>query len=77
MCRNAEIDKDLTKSMLDNCKELVPELLDEKGSFKVISQQVGLRPSRTGGVRIEAESVEVEGLGNVYVVHCYGHGGAG
>jgi hypothetical protein len=41
----------------------VPELLDEKGSFRVLSQQVGLRPSRTGGVRIEAENVEVEGLG--------------
>lgn len=55
----------------------MPELLDEKKGFTVISQQVGLRPSRTGGVRVETEKVNAEGLEVVDVVHSYGHGGSG
>lgn len=44
---------------------------------KVISQQFGLRQSRTGGVKVETERVSVECLRHVSVVHCYGHGGGG
>ncbi|KAG0646008.1 D-amino-acid oxidase [Hyphodiscus hymeniophilus] len=74
---NGEPDTNLTASILKNCAKLAPELLDENNCFKVISRQVGLRPSRTGGVRLEAEIVEMGDLVEVDVIHCYGHGGGG
>ncbi|KAI9776273.1 MAG: hypothetical protein M1835_005569 [Candelina submexicana] len=67
------VDEDLAKQILGNCKALAPELLDEKGEFEVVSQQVGFRPSRCGGARVEGEEVD----GGVVVVHCYGHAGGG
>jgi hypothetical protein len=54
----------------------VPGLLNEKKSFGVLSQHVGLRPSRKGGIRMEAGKLMAEGQ-DVDVVHCYGHGGGG
>ena len=38
----------------------------------VIRHNVGLRPFREGGARIEKERIQ-----GVWVVHNYGHGGAG
>lgn len=63
----------MTKNLLEAGKELAPELLNEKGEFKVVSVQVGLRPMRKGGPRVEME-VLPDGAA---VVHEYGHGGAG
>ena len=49
-------------------------MLNEKGEFDVLGEQVGLRPQRKGGPRGEVERMgKEEGI----VVHCYGHGGAG
>jgi hypothetical protein len=73
-CRNGESDTNLTANILKNCAKLAPELLDEKNCFKVLSLHVGLRPSRTEGVRLEAEKAKVGYSGEVDVVHCYGHG---
>ena len=75
--RNGEPNPDLTASILKNCADLAPEILDDRKNFKFISQQVGLRPSRSGGVRVEAERLRAEEVGDVDVVHCYGHGGDG
>lgn len=55
--------------------ELCPALTNnQKGieHLSVIRHNVGLRPVREGGVRIEREMV-----GGVWVVHNYGHGGFG
>ncbi|KAJ2122868.1 hypothetical protein IW147_003034 [Coemansia sp. RSA 720] len=43
----------------------------------VISVNVGLRPMRDGGVRLESESMSTAANSKVVVVHCYGHGGFG
>ncbi|KAJ2545963.1 hypothetical protein IWW35_005220 [Coemansia sp. RSA 1878] len=43
----------------------------------IISVNVGLRPMRDGGVRLESESMRTAENGKVVVVHCYGHGGFG
>ncbi|KAI9702575.1 MAG: hypothetical protein M1836_001055 [Candelina mexicana] len=68
------VDEDLAKQILTSCKELAPELVDEKnGEFEVLGHQVGFRPSRRGGLRVEGE--ELDGGGKV--VHCYGHAGGG
>lgn len=64
---------DTTRSILNGCKVLAPELLNERGCFDVLSVQCGLRPSRKGGPRIEQEIVDK----NFAVVHSYGHAGAG
>ena len=52
---------------------LAPELLDRDGHFEVLSDQVGLRPSRKDGPRVEIDVL----VGGVAVVHSYGHSGAG
>ncbi|CAK7211359.1 D-amino acid oxidase [Sporothrix bragantina] len=44
----------------------------------VIRHGVGLRPYRSGGVRLESEQIDLkEGSGKVWVVHNYGHSGWG
>ncbi|OJD36049.1 d-amino acid oxidase [Diplodia corticola] len=46
--------------------------------FEVLGVNVGFRPGRTGGPRVEVEVVELdEGLGPVPCCHEYGHAGAG
>ena len=58
-------------AILRRCTELLPELADAP----VLGHQVGLRPWRHGGVRLEADP---QPPGRVRrLVHNYGHGGAG
>jgi D-amino-acid oxidase len=75
---NAEVDKELTKRILERVKDegMGEELrTEEGGEFEIISEQVGMRPGRKGGPRVELEGKEkVEGT---WVVHAYGHAGAG
>lgn len=68
-------DKVLAETILQKCAELVPEIVPEGKTWKeieVISHNVGLRPAREGGARVELE--EKNGL---MVVHSYGIGPAG
>jgi D-amino-acid oxidase len=69
---NAEPDQATTDEILERAKPFVPELLNNKGDFTVVSVQVGLRPGRKQGVRVELEKV-----GEFAVCHAYGHAGAG
>ncbi|KIW02037.1 hypothetical protein, variant [Verruconis gallopava] len=75
----AEPDRLTTQEILDRAKEFAPELLDERGEFEVVSAQVGFRPGRKGGARVEIEEVrQPGGVGEAMVVcHSYGHAGAG
>jgi glycine/D-amino acid oxidase-like deaminating enzyme len=68
----AEPDQKTTEEILKQAKEWAPELLNEKGEFELLSVQVGLRPGRKGGAR-----VEMEVLDGLVVCHSYGHAGAG
>jgi D-amino-acid oxidase len=47
---------------------VAPDLSDSK----IIGHRVGLRPVRTGGMRLELEPIAKK-----FVIHDYGHGGAG
>jgi D-amino-acid oxidase len=69
------VDKDLTMMILERMKELAPELL-VNGQFEVLRAQIGRRPARKGGVRIEAERLQLDGKERL-VCHHYGHGGTG
>lgn len=70
---STEPDESITKMILDRCRPLTPELLDENGDFEVLAVRVGLRPSRKGGARVELESLEDGRL----LIHNYGHHSAG
>lgn len=80
------VDEEMTEGILKRARVLVPELLvggkEGKGGdwdkrFDVIKAQVGLRPGRVGGARVEGEVVSLGDSGEVLIVHAYGMAGAG
>lgn len=64
-----EPDPATAAAIVRRCARIRPEI----AGARVLGHRVGLRPVRTGGVRIEAEALPGGGL----LVHNYGHGGAG
>jgi D-amino-acid oxidase len=75
----AKPEEKTTKEILNGAKQWAPELLNEKGEFEIVSVQVGLRPGRAGGARVEVEELKQSAdVGEAYIVcHAYGHAGAG
>eukprot|EP01117_Protostelium_nocturnum_P010424 TRINITY_DN3752_c0_g1_i1.p1 TRINITY_DN3752_c0_g1~~TRINITY_DN3752_c0_g1_i1.p1 ORF type:complete len:370 (-),score=115.30 TRINITY_DN3752_c0_g1_i1:204-1286(-) len=72
---------EMSERIAQRCIELEPRLAVREGKtslerLDVLEINVGHRPSREGGVRIETEE-RVEGGGKVLVTFEYGHGGAG
>lgn len=67
-------DPSLAIRIMKRCVEMCPQLTNGKGieHLDIIRHGVGLRPAREGGTRIEKEKIN-----GVWVVHNYGHGGAG
>jgi D-amino-acid oxidase len=65
----ADLDPDpaTTQAIIDRCSRLVPGVADAR----VIESRIGIRPTRSI-VRLETEDVA-----GGYIVHNYGHGGAG
>lgn len=57
---NVDLNPDpaITKDILRRCYELYPEITHNRGpdAFDIISVNVGFRPGRKGGIRIEKES---------------------
>ncbi|KAK4544917.1 hypothetical protein LTR36_003822 [Oleoguttula mirabilis] len=73
-------DPNLAIRIMKRCVELCPDLVPEgKGieALDVVRHGVGLRPMRTGGIRVEREVISGLGGEEVNVVHNYGHGGYG
>ncbi|XP_060919876.1 D-aspartate oxidase [Labrus mixtus] len=66
-----EVDEGDTQGILERCSQLEPSL----SKAKVVSEWVGLRPSRKYP-RVEREVVRLQGR-SVPVVHNYGHGAWG
>ncbi len=72
-------DSNMAVRIMRRAVELCPTLVpSDKGieGLDIIRHAVGLRPTRTGGIRIGREEIEHRGC-SVTVVHNYGHGGAG
>jgi D-amino-acid oxidase len=65
----------IMKRAVDICPKLVPEGKGIEG-LSIVRHNVGLRPMRANGIRIETEAI-TNGSKTVPVVHNYGHGGAG
>jgi hypothetical protein len=65
---------------MERVKQFAPELLDVNGEFELVSEQVGLRPGRKGGARVEIEELRLSAQtkgDTITVCHAYGHAGAG
>lgn len=71
------LDEVLNERILERIKKgkLAEELrTGPNGDFEVLTTQVGFRPARKGGPRVEVEDGKKEG---VWVLHSYGHSGGG
>lgn len=66
---NTESNENDTQKILRMCSQALPALADVR-DMKV---QVGLRPYRDDGVRLEHEKTD----DGIDVIHCYGHSGSG
>jgi D-amino-acid oxidase len=61
------------KRLLQNCVEAFPDFVDNVDKFEVLQENVGRRPWREGGYRIDTEVVGPDRS----VIHGYGAGGRG
>lgn len=89
---DTSLDMNIAQAIFDRCSELAPSLRNSEQT-KILAHNVGLRPAREGGPRLEAEIVqfplrgENHNLvpwnstsleeGRMRVVHAYGFGAAG
>lgn len=71
---DSQVDPNLAVRIMKRAVGMCPQLTGGQGIEKldIIRHAVGLRPVRAGGARIEKEKI-----GDTWVVHNYGHGGAG
>ncbi|TAQ85753.1 hypothetical protein B7494_g5938 [Chlorociboria aeruginascens] len=74
----AAVDEELSGEILARVRSegMAGELL-RKGEFEVLGTQVGFRPGREGGPRVEVEKENEGKVEGVWVLHSYGHAGAG
>jgi hypothetical protein len=61
--------------LLEDASKWFPFTPESQGKFDVIHDVVGRRPTREGGIRLEAEKVNADG--RKIIVHAYGAGGRG
>ncbi|KAG9314126.1 hypothetical protein JVU11DRAFT_4911 [Chiua virens] len=88
---DTSVDMDVAQRIFERCAKFAPSLRDT-GVTKILRHQVGLRPGREGGARVEAEVVKFPlrcthnlvpwdpsglGDGSMQVVHAYGFGAGG
>ncbi|KAH7374251.1 FAD dependent oxidoreductase [Pyrenochaeta sp. MPI-SDFR-AT-0127] len=67
---------EISRGIIKRCQTLLAAQGQHDIHMEVLAEQVGLRPGRAGGARIEIEKVNTVG-GVISVVHNYGHAGAG
>ncbi|KAI9487599.1 MAG: FAD dependent oxidoreductase [Benjaminiella poitrasii] len=77
--KETEPNEAITKDILQRCYNLYPEITHGKGPehFDIISINVGFRPGRENGIRIEKEIKYRANGKKVIVCHNYGHGSHG
>lgn len=66
------------KALLENASRYFPEFVSRPEDFDVVCDNVGRRPWRQGGLRIQTERLDsLSGSDGATVVHVYGAGGRG
>jgi D-amino-acid oxidase len=73
---NTQADRKTGERILRECSALMQGFASTDAGVEVISHNVGLRPAREGGARIELERRAVGGR-PVGLIHAYGFGSAG
>ncbi|CAJ2501616.1 Uu.00g044690.m01.CDS01 [Anthostomella pinea] len=83
-CRNpswaAQPDMSLAERIMKRAVQVAPGIVEAgEGveALRVVRHQIGWRPHRDGGPRVETETIEDEALGPIKVVHAYGMDGFG
>ncbi|CAO3688713.1 unnamed protein product [Umbelopsis vinacea] len=76
---NGNIDERTAQGILERTVRLLPELSHGKGvqGLDIVRHNVGLRPTREGGPRMENETRTTADGRTLLITHCYGHGGFG
>lgn len=75
-----EPDMELAKRIMQRAIKIAPSLVPKGGGIedlRVIRHQVGWRPYREGGPRVEKDELDDQELGILKLVHAYGFGGFG
>ncbi|KAI8881353.1 nucleotide-binding domain-containing protein [Backusella circina FSU 941] len=77
--RQTSPDPAITKDILERCYNLCPEITHGKGpeAFEIVRYNVGFRPGRKDGIRLEKEHRRRSNGQKVIVVHNYGHSSHG
>ncbi|KAH8556840.1 hypothetical protein BGW37DRAFT_474423 [Umbelopsis sp. PMI_123] len=70
---------DTARTIMENTYKHFPELTHGKGieALDIVRQNVGLRPTREGGPRVENEFCTAPSGKTLLITHNYGHGGYG
>ncbi|KAI9009480.1 hypothetical protein BC832DRAFT_590838 [Gaertneriomyces semiglobifer] len=69
-------DPETSEAIIERCLSICPEL-KVNGKLDIVKHKAGLRPTRVGGVRCEAEWRSSGNGRRALIVHNYGHGGYG
>ncbi|CAO3661309.1 unnamed protein product [Umbelopsis vinacea] len=74
-----EVDFNISRAIMERTYKHFPEITHGKGieALDVVRQNVGLRPSREGGPRVENEFWTAPSGKTILITHNYGHGGYG
>jgi len=64
------------QKLLENAVKHFPDFVSELKDFDIVQDNVGRRPWREGGMRIETDELKQDGM-KLSVVHAYGAGGRG
>ncbi|KAJ3208290.1 hypothetical protein HDU67_006912 [Dinochytrium kinnereticum] len=72
-----EPDMKIAQGIMERCIAVCPELVSNGKLPEILQHSVGLRPSREGGVRFDAQYEKTESGKEILVVNNYGHGGFG
>ncbi|CAO3620842.1 unnamed protein product [Cunninghamella echinulata] len=77
--KNIQPEPELTKKILNNCYQLFPYITHGNGpdAFDIVSVNVGFRPGRKDGIRLEKEIKNRSNGEKVQIVHNYGHSSHG
>ncbi|KAI8091803.1 FAD dependent oxidoreductase [Thamnidium elegans] len=77
--RQTSPDDEITKSILERVYNLYPEITHGKGvdAFDIVAINVGFRPGRAGGIRLEKEIRRRSNGQKVTLCHNYGHSSHG
>lgn len=64
------------QKILENAVRFFPDFVSDVNDFQIVQDNVGRRPWRKGGMRIEVDELTQDGM-RLPVVHAYGAGGRG